>query len=307
MNVVLGNCRPSCRWLVLSAAGLVALALPAQMPAQSLVFSNFSSTSGLTINGNSGTTSTSDGTVLRLVPAIGDQAGSVFSTAQRNISGFSTAFQFRLTNRSGVNDSTGKNGADGFVFVVQRVGSTSLGGIGEFLGYSGIGSSVGVEFDTYKNGSSPELDLNSNHIGIDSAGSLHSLITTGTTPVSPTFDDGNLWTAWIDYNGSTLEVRANETGVRPATSLLTFSLDLAGTIGGSSAYVGFTAATGGAWENHDIVKWTFSDHYISGGVTPGSAIPEPSNVAMLAGVLALVATGIWRGRSKSRSVARATA
>jgi hypothetical protein len=252
--------------------------------AQGVVFSSFSSTAGLTLN-SSATANTGDGTVLSLVDSHRNDRGSAFTTAARNVSGFSTAFQFRISNPGGSADTTGSVGADGLAFVIQRAGNTSLGANGENMGYSGILQSVAIEFDTFKNAT--QLDPSSNHIGVDTLGSLISL---STVNVTPNFDDGNLWTAWIDYNGTNLEVRVSETNTRPATAILTYSLSLATlstTLGGTSAYVGFTSATGGAYGDHDIVKWTFSDTYISGGVIAGSAIPEPSAWASLAGACML--------------------
>lgn len=273
-----------------------ALALVTDATAQSLVFSSFSSTTGLTLNSLSATT-TGDGTVLHIADNSSNDRGSVFSTAMRTVSGFSTAFQFRLSTRGGSSDGT-HTGADGIVFVIQRTGNTSLGTNGQGLGYSGIGLSLGVEFDTYNNSGSPVFDPNSNHVGIDSLGSVVSLMTQA---VTPDFDDGNLWTAWIDYDGTTLQVRVNETGIRPGSALLSYPLTLSATLDGTSAYVGFTASTGAAWADHDLIKWTFSDSYIPGGVTPGIAIPEPADFALIASAIALVGVAIQRKRAK-RSV-----
>lgn len=264
--------------------------------AQSLVFSSFSSATGLTLT-SSATTSTSDGTVLRLVTATTNDVGVAFSSSQPNVtSGFSTAFEFRLSNRGGITDSTGAAGADGFTFTIQTTGATATGATGIGLGYQGINHSLGVEFDTFLNSGTDPTATNggSNHLGVDSNGSITSLTTVG---VSPDFDNGNKWTAWIDYNGSTLEVRVSTTSTRPSSPNLSYSLSSASfqsILGTTTGYVGFTAGTGSAYANHDIISWTFSDSYVSGGVVAGQAIPEPSTYAALAGVLALAAFGMKR-------------
>ncbi|MBI5691441.1 MAG: PEP-CTERM sorting domain-containing protein [Verrucomicrobia bacterium] len=260
--------------------------------AQPVVFPNFSSTAGLTLNSASATTGAvpSDGTVLHLVGTSVNDIGSVFVSNQVTVgAGFSAAFNFRLTAPGGITDGTGATGADGLVFVVQRAGPTALGGGGEGMGYQGIGSSIGIEFDTFYNPG--RADPNSNHIGFNAGGNVTSL---ATAPVSPAFDNGTKWTAWVDYNGTTLEVRVANDGIRPTAPLLSQPLSLTATIGGSSGYVGFTAGTGSAYANHEILAFTFSDTFVAGGVTPGLPIPEPQTWVLLA----LGAGGGWWWRRR---------
>ncbi len=298
--------RPVLFWMFLVGA----LASSVGLRAQSLVFPNFSSTNGLTLNSSSTATTTADGTVLRLVQAtINSDKGSAFATSTRTVtSGFSTAFEFRLSNRGGSGDGIAV-GADGFVFVIQHEGASAIGGTGEYLGYGGsisstkILTSVGIEFDTYKNTS--QSDPSSNHIGVNLNGNVSSV--TGTTAIINTadFDNGQKWSSWIDYNGSTLEVRVSNTGVRPISANLAYAMTSSAfqtTLGNTSAFIGFTAATGGDVANHDIIAWTFSDSFVPGGVTAGSAIPEPADFALLASAAALVAVALRRIRTKRRAL-----
>jgi Legume lectin domain len=282
--------------------------LPVALLAQSLVFSNFSTTTGLQLNSVTMRTTSADGPVVRLVSGSND-VGSMFTTTARNVaSGFSTAFSFRLSDRGGSYDGIAV-GADGLVFVVQQVGPTALGSAGEYLGYGSAGSnkivtSLGVEFDTYKNTSATN-DPSSNHIGINLNGTITSVATAN---ISPDFDStgtGTKWTSWIDYNGSTLEVRVSNSGTRPISANLAYAITSSAfqtTLGSNtSAFIGFTAATGGAFAKHDIVNWTFSESYIPGGVIPGSAIPEPADFALLASAAALAAMAFRRHRAKSHA------
>ena len=78
-----------------------------------------------------------------------------------------------------------------------------------------------------------------------------------TIEVEPDFDDGLQWYVWIDYDGTTLEVRANQTGFRPVAPLLTRDLDVPTIIDSDVAYVGFTSGTGADWGNHDIIDWSY--------------------------------------------------
>lgn len=239
------------RYLLLAVCTAPALA-------QDIVFNDFSDTSLLTLNGAAATTTTGDGVVLRLTPAVSNQNGSVFSIATTDAMDFSTRFQFRITDPGGtIFDCNTEAGADGLVFAVQSV-SSSIGGIGQGIGYQGIGNSIGVEFDTWCNAANN--DPSSNHVGIDLQGVVdHGSGAPFTANVSPDFDDGNLWTAWVDYDGTTLEVRANQTGVRPAAPLVSRDVDISAELGGvTQAYVGFTSGTGADWGNHDIVNWTYT-------------------------------------------------
>ena len=87
--------------------------------------------------------------------------------------------------------------------------------------------------------------------------------------VDDRMNNSQLWTSWVDYNGTTLEVRLNETGSRPASPFLQLNVDLASVLGSADAFVGFTSGTGGAYGNHDIVIWTFDSEY-----NPFGSVPE---------------------------------
>ena len=82
-----------------------------------------------------------------------------------------------------------------------------------------------------------------------------------TANVTPFLNDGNRWYAWVEYNGVRLTVRVSQTPDRPATALLSYVIDVKGTLGTDSAYVGFTASTGGGYQDHDILQWTYDDHF----------------------------------------------
>lgn len=222
-----------------------------------LVFDDFSSTSGIVLNGDAHIANTTDGDVLRLAPAVVNKSGSAFSSLRFNVSGFSTFFSFRITEPGGVYDLSNKYGADGLAFVIQPISSSTLGGAGGGIGYYGISPSIAVEFDTYHNPQDPS----SNHLGLNINGSINHDLGFPTADVNPPFDDGSVWYAWIDYDGSTLEVRVNQTGIRPQVAMISHLIDANSILGTSDAYVGFTAATGGGWGNHDILSWEYRDEY----------------------------------------------
>lgn len=264
--------------ILLASFAVSVLAGPAF--ATTMAYPSFSSTSGLTLTGTAAPVATAaDGNVLQLVAARSSQAGNAFGTVPINASTFSTVFQFRMTNPGGAADTAGQVGADGLTFIVQSVSSSS-GGAGLGAGYAGISKSVGVKFDTFQNGYDwGNLgDPSSNFLGIYTNGNVQTTSSTPTVNVSPDFDDGKLWTAWVDYDGTALSVRANETGVRPNDALLTSNLDLTSILGQGTAYVGFGAATGAAWENVYIKDWQYNDNY---SPIASANVPEPGSLALL--------------------------
>lgn len=218
----------------------------------SVFYEDFSSTDGLTLNGDAAPL----GTALRLVPATQWQAGSAFTASPLTLgpaASFSTEFSFRIS-------SSGGGGADGLTFTVQNAAAadTALGGLGGDLGYSGIPNSLTIEFDSWFNDAAFG-DPDANHVGTATNGVVGNGIA---VPLgAPPLDGGTVFYAWIDYDGlaDQLEVRLATANVRPAAPTLTQTgIGLAGLLGGTSAYVGFTSATGLAYGDHDILSWTFA-------------------------------------------------
>jgi legume-like lectin family protein/PEP-CTERM motif-containing protein len=265
-----------------------------------VTFDGFDDTSSLQLNGAAATAVTSDGTVLRITPAVGNQAGSFFSFNKVSTAEFTSVFSFRITNSGGpVFDFNNEPGADGLVFVVQNLANT-VGTAGQGIGYQFIGSSIGVEFDTW--GNAGNNDPSQSHVGIDVNGSVtHGLPGMGPTKnigntnaptdlPGPELDDGVRWWSWVRYDGSVLDVfllqseSTTPPGI-PAAPLLSFPLDLSTILGGSSeAFAGFTSGTGADFADHDITYWRYTE----------SAIPEPSSLVML--VLGVIAASFRRTR-----------
>jgi hypothetical protein len=243
--------------MVLGLAAIVVAAVSSDAGGRAVVFEGFADASALLLNGDAATASTDDGVVLRLTAAVSLQQGGAFSTVAVDARAFSTYFTFRLSDAGGGTSACDPGpGGDGLVFVVQR-GATIVPGSGAGIGYSGIANSVGVEWDTWCN----EIlnDPDSNHIGIDIDGNVdHGVGAPFAVGVTPRFSDGNLWHAWIDYDGTTLEVRTNQSGVRPEVPDLVRDIDIPAVLGQDVGFVGFTSGTGGAWANHDIVFWEYA-------------------------------------------------
>ena len=288
------------------SAVFASLTMVVSVQAQSFTYSSFSSTAGLQLNGNAAAAPgivPSDGTVLRLTPATFSQAGTAFSTTEvslLNNASFSTEFAFRMTVPNpyyGIYDGDGP-GADGITFVVQDQ-ANNVGGSGGGIGYQGITPSLGVEFDTWNNGFALGDENNGNHVATNTDGVLND---GNFTPIGTRMNNGDLWYAWVDYNGATndLQVRLSDNNAtRPTNALIdTTSYNLTSILGQDNAFVGFTAGTGSAYEAQDIVSWQFNDTY-----QPINSIGVPDE-----GVDALDAPdwicGGWRLLRDSRLAAR---
>jgi len=234
-----------------SRCALLAAVLAAastEVRAVAVEYPDFSAPTGLNLGGSAAIVTSADGRVLRLTPAQGLTAGSAFSTTGVSVAGFSAFFQFRITQTSYLP-------ADGLVFVIQSTPS-GVGGTGGMEGYGGLSPSVGVEFDTIQN----TWDPNDNHIGILLNGDVTQYLGTGAFSPNTRLADGDLWSVWIDYDGTTLEVRAADgSNVRPSGAVTLATIDIGQILGQTNAYLGFSAGTGSFWENHDIVTWQFND------------------------------------------------
>lgn len=265
--------------------------------AKDIVFRDFSDLSAFTLNGVTRNIAADKarGKALRLTNNL-DQSGSAFLSQLVSIdndASFSTYIQFRITNPMGISD--GVQGADGIVFVVQTQ-ADNVGGYGGGIGFEGIQNSVGVEFDTWHNGQ----DSDGNHVGIDINGSTTSVVA---KPIETPMNNGELWHAWVDYNGQAdmLEVRISRNDSRPTTPLISHEVDLVEILGKTEVFVGFTSGTGSAGNNHDIIAWNFRGYfqpissregYISVTEDKDQIVTAPSQIELI-----LDASGSMRGKT----------
>lgn len=262
----------------LGVAALLMLACHAS--AATIRYDDFSNLTGLTLGGDAA----QSGTALRLTNADAEVgAGVFFYSTPVNLGStpaFSTYFQFRLSNNLWGGDEDGP-GADGFTFIVQRdLNTEAVGGGG--MGYQSFPNSAAVEFDTFENG--PPDDPDGNHVGIDTQGSMASI---ATASEAIRFNEGQIWHAWVDYNGVTqqMEVRWSLSSVRPTDAGLSATVDLASILGSPTAYVGFGGGVGAYTSDQDILSWEFRDQF-----DPIEAqTPEPCTFALMGAGLAALA------------------
>ena len=128
---------------------------------------------------------------------------------------------------------------------------------------AGISQSVAIKFDLFDN----------NGEGYDSTGLFldgAEPSNVGSVDLSSTgigLHNGDVFQTTMNYDGTTLAVTILDTQTQ-AIATQSYKVDIPGTVGGSDAYVGFTAGTSWNTATQDIVNWTF----VPGG--PGRIRPR---------------------------------
>ncbi len=239
--------------------------------AAAIRFEDFVSVRELSLVGDAEVT----GETLRLTPAKGDRAGAAWFREKQPVgSGFETTFQFQLTHPGGMG-----HGADGFAFVLQNSGPEALGGRGSAGGFavedhdfhdrrkSFVPWSIAVFFDTFRN--RDEGDPSNNYLAFCTYGKPSEthwpaprLAFTPKLPIR--LKDQKVHTARILFQPPVLSVFLDDASVPVLESVVDLSivLDRQG-----AAWVGFTASTGGGYENHDILKWSFTGTDVSSSMS----------------------------------------
>lgn len=224
-------------------------------------FAGFSSRQALSLVGDAHFA----GKTLRLTAAKRDRSGAAWFRAKQPIgTGFDTTFQFRLTHQGGLG-----HGADGFAFVIQNSGPEALGGRGSAGGFAvsdpayqhrdkAIPWSIAVFFDTFQN--DDEDDPSANYVSFCTYGKSSEMRWPArrlafTPNLAVELKDREVHTARILFRPPVLSVFLDDA----AAPVLESTVDLSIVVdqwGG--AWVGFTASTGGGYENHDILNWSFN-------------------------------------------------
>ena len=162
----------------------------------------------------------------------------------------------------GSDGGDGTNGSDGMAFVIQNSSAAALGGGAGGIGYNGMPNSLVVEFDTWNN--SEAADPSHSHISVHTRGAEpndpHEDYSLGVydTIAAAGFilDDAEVHSVTVAYTADTetLTVTLDSLGV-----VITASVNIAETLDLDSgrAWVGFVGATGGGWQNHDVVSWEY--------------------------------------------------
>jgi hypothetical protein len=174
----------------------------------------------------------------------GGEAGSIFRKQQVPVTGtFSTSFVMNIRSVSG--------SADGLTFVLQADpnGPGALGGGGGALGYQGITKSVAVAFDLYTNGTHKSTTY------LLQKGILDKSQAQDMTPAGIDFQQNHTYQVDLSYDGFSLFESIKDL-VNGKTFSTSYVIDIHGTIGADTAWVGFTGATGGETAWQAVESWT---------------------------------------------------
>jgi hypothetical protein len=250
---------------IIAAALLVSCGAQADMV--KVYYNDFSDTSELQLNGEASVNTPNAANELSLTSGGLNEAGSAFSLTSFTLpddASFSAFFSFNMVTEDGVGAignevNTDGYGGDGLTFTLQTVSNTA-GSQGGGLGYNGLDSSVGIEFDTWNNENFS--DISDNHAGINLDGSMESLVSVNE---DINFNNGDSWYVWVDYDGydDLLSVRYSLYPSRPEFSSLSYTVDLVEIFNSNDVYVGFTGSSGGAAQTHNIEQFAFENQYVT--------------------------------------------
>lgn len=173
------------------------------------------------------------------------EAASVFSRDRVDVTAFATEFTFQI--------EPGTDIADGFTFTIQGVGPTAIGLPGGELAYATIGSSIAIKFDLYDN-----TGEGTSSTGLFTNGDVPFSV--GSIELAPSGIDlhsGHPFHVAMSYDGQTLFVTITDTQTEAAASQ-SYTVNIPQFVGGNSAYVGFTGATGGLSAVQSLSDWTYT-------------------------------------------------
>ncbi len=221
-------------------------------PGEPSFLTGFFPTSPVTLNGE---VQIADG-ALQLTNDGGGEASSAFFSSPVPINKFTSDFDFVLSREPG----------EGFTFVVQTEGLHALGSFASGLGYGVIPSgmpgaggpkiehSVALKFDMHS-----DAGEGSNSTGVYLDGASPTVPSTSLAP-SINLHSGHNFHARLNYDGVHLSVSITDL-TQYAVFNATYPVAIPAAVGGSTAYAGFTAATGGGL--YDIIKilnWSMTSY-----------------------------------------------
>lgn len=199
------------------------------------------------------------GTRLQLTQDATAQVTSAFFVTPVNVQTFTTSFAFQLSA-----DGPGPI-ADGITFTVQGMGPFAIGSRGGGLGYgpdpliassvNRIDRSVAVKFDPYN-----DSGEGNNSIGVYTNGASPT-VPADSLPAGLDLKSGHIFSVQIAYAATTLTVTLTDDSSPDPKPTFTksYPVDIPTTVGGNTAYVGFTGATGGNTSRQEILSWTYTN------------------------------------------------
>jgi Legume lectin domain/Chitobiase/beta-hexosaminidase C-terminal domain len=200
--------------------------------------SGFSAT-GMQFNGNA----TLAGNRLQLSDTSSNfENSSAFWNQKVSVQGFTNDFTFQIANP----------GADGMTFTIQGTAPTALGTVGGSLGYGGLANSVAVKFDIYNNAGE-----GTNSTGLYLNGAIPTVPAT-TIGGGVNLLSGDVMAVHMTYNGTILTMTITDTSNPSQTFTTSWPVNIPSIVGATTAYAGFTGATGGLVATHQVLTWSYT-------------------------------------------------
>jgi hypothetical protein len=223
----------------------VAVCLALAVPARAQVSGDWHTVGDAALQGGS----------LVLTEDVPEQAGAAWRIPPVRLPNrFDATFDFVLSNSPGH--------SDGFAFVIQGHSVDAIGGNGGGIGYTGMPDSVAVEFDTWQNiaedfGSPTSVaDPAVPHISVHTRGTLPNDVdeqySLGATTDIPFLSDGTQHSVEIRYRQHTLYVTFDGSRKLSVPINLREVLEVRRD---RRVWFGFTAATGGGSQRHEILSF----------------------------------------------------
>lgn len=216
---------------------------------------------------------------LRLTPELNSRSGSAWFRKRQNVgAGFETTFAMQISR------TDSGTGADGLGFVVQNAPAGSDLQILNVHDMRATDALV-VVFDTYSSGGAGlRIGGDGQEIGYVNLAEVPGLTLRGGTRIQDPTGQGAPYQVRISYVPGNLTVSVD--GIVVLENLSVDLADLGAVDGDGNAYVGFSAATGGLNEAHDITSWT---------LTPGApVVSELELISSAFNLSANQATLVWR-------------
>jgi hypothetical protein len=189
-------------------------------------------------------------------------AGSAWYDVPVNVQSFTTNFTLQFLNVQG----------NGMTFAIQNQppaatdssllyvsgGPNAIGNYQAGLGYSGSTNGVGGQIAGLASSVAVKFDLSSgsgNSTGLYTDGADPSQNSVDITPSGVSLHSGHPLNVTLAYNGTTLALTITDT-VTKASYAKSWTIDIPATVGGNTAYVGFTG--GGGTATQDVLSWTYA-------------------------------------------------
>lgn len=223
---------------VIGAAGTLPLTFPA------------TGSTGWTIDNQANGPAAFTNGVLELTDNAASESRAVWCNTPQNVA---SPFLCQFTYEAPYDTGSPFGPADGITFCIQNegLGADAAGGSG--LGVAGISPSVDFVLNIYPGatvsagGPGPAAGWNMNG-GTNATASTSPLALFGGNPIN----------VYIYYNGLTESAWMTNTVAHAESPVYTTNFNIASVVGANTAYVGFTAATGGAWAYQEVFDFSFA-------------------------------------------------